>query len=81
VRQFSRAFRAATGTTPAKAVEQLRVESARPLVENAQWSLEEIARSVGFKDSGHMRAGFLRACGETPQALRRSARATSVEAV
>jgi transcriptional regulator GlxA family with amidase domain len=81
VRQFSRAFRAATGTTPAKAVEQLRVESARPLMDNAQWSLDEIARSVGFKDSGHMRAGFLRACGVTPQALRRRARATSDEAV
>ena len=76
VRQFSRAFRAATGTTPAKAVEQLRVESARPLIENTAWSLDEIARSVGFRDGGHMRAGFLRVTGQTPQVLRRRARTT-----
>ena len=33
VRQFSRAFVAATGLTPAKAVERLRLEATRPLVE------------------------------------------------
>ena len=36
VRQFGRAFLAATSTTPAKAVDRLRAETARPRVENSR---------------------------------------------
>lgn len=74
VRQFSRAFRAATSTTPAKAIERMRVESAKHQIEHGYESFEEIAQSVGFRSTGHMRASFLAALGETPQALRRRVR-------
>ena len=47
-RQFSRLFRAETGQSPAKAIEQLRVESARLMMEAGRFSAEEIARKNGF---------------------------------
>lgn len=73
-RNFSRAFTREVGTTPAKAVEQLRVEAAREAVEAGLGSFEEIARQVGFGDAGRMRRAFLRALGLPPQALRRASR-------
>lgn len=73
-RQFSRAFRAETGQSPAKAIEKLRVEAARALMEQSRHSIDVVARHTGFSDRDQMRRAFLRAFGQPPQALRRSAR-------
>lgn len=73
-RQFSRAFRAETGQSPAKAVETLRVEAARTLMEEAEHPVEVIARETGFSDPERMRRAFLRAFGQPPQAIKRAAR-------
>lgn len=75
-RQFSRAFRAETGQSPAKAVEQLRLEAARLLLEDTRHSLESVAQQTGFADLRRMREAFMRQYGQPPQALRRLARAT-----
>jgi transcriptional regulator GlxA family with amidase domain len=72
-RQFARVFTAETKCTPAKAIERLRVEAARPMVEDGEQALDAIARSVGFHEPERMRKAFLRAFGQPPQALRRSA--------
>jgi transcriptional regulator GlxA family with amidase domain len=72
-RNFARAFTAETGTTPAKAVERLRLETARTAVESSHASLERIAEITGFGDSGRMRRAFFRTFGQPPQALRRLA--------
>jgi len=74
VRQFSRIFLDATGTTPAKAVERLRLEAARSRIESHAESLEKIAREVGFGDVERMRRSCVNAFGRTPQELRRTAR-------
>lgn len=74
VRQFGRAFVAATGMPPAKAVERLRAEAARPRVEEGRETLETIARSVGFADPERMRKSFIRVFGHPPRAIRRAAR-------
>ena len=74
-RQFSRAFRAETGQSPAKAVENLRVEAARLMLESGRHPIEVIARDTGFGDRERMRRAFLRAFGQPPQAIRRNARA------
>ena len=74
-RNFARAFRAETGVTPAKAVEQLRLETARGRVESTADSIDRIALLTGFQDPERMRRAFLRAFGQPAQALRRSARA------
>ncbi|MDB6002007.1 MAG: transcriptional regulator, AraC family [Rhizobacter sp.] len=70
-RQFSRTFRAETGQSPAHAVELLRVEAARTLVEDGQHSLEAVAKATGFSDPERMRRAFRRAFGQPPQAMRR----------
>jgi transcriptional regulator GlxA family with amidase domain len=73
-RQFSRAFRAETGQSPAKAVESLRLEAARLMMEQSTHSIDFIARETGFFDPRRMREAFLRRFGQPPQAIRRNAR-------
>jgi transcriptional regulator GlxA family with amidase domain len=73
-RNFTRRFVEETGMTPARAIERLRVESARERVESSQEPIETIALGVGFGDPERMRRAFLRAFGQPPQALRRTAR-------
>ncbi|GBQ94476.1 AraC family transcriptional regulator [Gluconacetobacter liquefaciens] len=73
-RQFSRAFHAETGQSPAKAIENLRVEAARNLMEQSRHPIDLVARHTGFSDRDHMRRAFLRAFGQPPQVLRRQAR-------
>jgi transcriptional regulator GlxA family with amidase domain len=77
-RQFSRAFHAETGQSPAKAVETLRVEAARLMMEQSRHPIDVIARQTGFADSGRMRRAFLRAFGQPPQVIRRNARAEAM---
>lgn len=76
-RQFSRAFRAETGQSPAKAVEHLRVEAARLMMEQSRHPIDVVAAETGFADRERMRRAFLRAFGQPPQAIRRSARAVA----
>lgn len=73
-RQFSRSFRSETGQSPAKAVENLRVEAARLLMEQGRLSMDTIADETGFADRERMRRAFLRAFGQPPQTVRRNAR-------
>src|SRR6266404_7104888 len=72
-RQFSRAFRKETGQTPAKAVERLRVEAARLMLEEGRHTVETVAYEIGFGDRERMRRAFLRNLGLPPQAIRRTA--------
>ena len=74
-RQFSRAFRAETGQSPAKAIENLRVEAARLMMEQSRHPIDIIARQTGFADRDRMRRAFLRSFGQPPQVIRRNARA------
>jgi transcriptional regulator GlxA family with amidase domain len=73
-RQFSRAFQAETAQTPAKAVENLRLEGARALMEDTSHSLDVVAQLTGFGDRNRMRRAFLRAYGQPPQVIRRQSR-------
>ena len=79
-RQFSRAFQAETGQPPAKAVEQIRLEAARFMMEEGRHSVNEVAREAGFVDRERMRRAFLRTFGVPPQDLRRIARRDRAEA-
>lgn len=74
-RQFSRSFRAETGQSPAKAIEHLRVEAARLMMEQSRHPVEVVARETGFADRERMRRAFVRAFGQPPQAIRRLASA------
>jgi len=72
-RQFSRVFRTETGLSPAKAIENLRLEAARFMLEQGRLPIEEIARETGFGDRERMRRSFVRTFGESPRALRNAA--------
>lgn len=74
-RHFTRLFVNTTGTTPARAIERLRLEAARPRIEECNESFERIARELGFGSSERMCRSFVSVFGRTPQELRRSARA------
>ena len=74
-RNFARQFAQETGVTPAKAVERLRVEAARALLDSGPLQIEDVALETGFGDGERMRRAFIRAFGQPPQALRRAARA------
>lgn len=63
---------AETGQSPAKAIENLRVEAARLAIEEERHSLDEVARMTGFGDRERMRRAFLRTVGQPPQVLRRN---------
>jgi transcriptional regulator GlxA family with amidase domain len=73
-RQFSRAFRAQTGTTPARVVERLRADLARGRIETTAEPVERIAEAVGFGDAENMRRAFIRIYGQPPQSIRRAIR-------
>ncbi len=79
-RQFSRVFKAETGRSPAQAVEKLRVEAARLMMEEGRHSIETIARHTGFGDRERMRRAFLRAFGQPPQMVQRHALASAAAA-
>ena len=70
-RQFSRAFLQETGQSPAKAVERLRLEAARFMMEEGRLSVKEVALEAGFGDSERMRRAFLRTFGVSAEAMRR----------
>lgn len=76
-RQFSRVFTAETGVSPAKAVEGLRPEAARLMIEQSRHSLEVVARETGFRDRRHLREVYVRRLGVSPQLTRRQARGSA----
>ena len=69
-RNFARVYLRYTGERPAQAVEQLRVEAARRLLESAPDSIHQIAYRTGFGDDERMRRAFLKAYGVSPQDYR-----------
>ncbi|WP_119299649.1 GlxA family transcriptional regulator [Dongia deserti] len=68
-RSFVRHYRQATGTTPARAVEQIRVEAARRALELGL-PVKRTAARCGFGSEETMRRSFLRLFGASPQAYR-----------
>jgi transcriptional regulator GlxA family with amidase domain len=69
-RQFSRMFTKETGYPPAKAVEKIRIEIARLMLEDSTHSLDVVAFESGFGDRERMRKAFIRTLGHAPQYLR-----------
>jgi transcriptional regulator GlxA family with amidase domain len=70
-RTFLRRYRQATGVTPARAIERLRVEAAqRQLCESGD-PVKRIARRCGFGSEDTMRRSFLRVAGVAPGDYRR----------
>jgi transcriptional regulator GlxA family with amidase domain len=69
-RSFSRYYAEATGQTPARAIERLRVEAARRLLSESRLPVKRIAQRCGFGSEETMRRSFLRLQAVTPQDYR-----------
>ncbi len=70
-RTFARRFRAATGYFPLEYVQELRVESAKKLLETERIGIDEIGGRVGYEDIASFRRLFKRKSGLTPMAYRK----------
>jgi len=69
---FIRVFKTETGMTPARYVEQCRIEQAKSLIEAAEISLADIAEKLGFSDQSHLTRRFKAIVGKTPAAYARA---------
>ncbi|MBU5638169.1 GlxA family transcriptional regulator [Geomonas sp. Red69] len=69
-RNFARVFLRETGKTPAKYLDQLRLERSVALLEETTLPLERVARESGFTCAEQMRRAFVREMGVTPLAYR-----------
>ncbi|UMB69733.1 GlxA family transcriptional regulator [Mycobacterium paraterrae] len=69
-RNFARVFNREIGQTPARYVDELRVESAQRRLEESSSSLDEIAEQCGFSSANALRRSFLRIRGVTPSDYR-----------
>lgn len=71
-RTFIRRFKEAVKMTPASYLQQLRVDSAKQLLENTNYNLEKIVSKVGYDDVSAFRRVFTKLVHLTPQAYRKS---------
>ena len=69
-RSFIRRYTQATGLTPARAVERLRVEAVRQLLSDTRLPTKRIAARCGFGSEETMRRSFVRLLDATPQDYR-----------
>ncbi len=70
LRNFFRAFEAATGTSPADWVEMARTEVAKRHLEETSAKIEEVAYKAGFSSYEQMRKAFSRRMGVSPTEYR-----------
>lgn len=70
-RHFARAFRAETGTTPGRYVDQVRLEHARRLLEDTADGVEQVARASGYGTPEAMRRAFVKTLATAPAEYRR----------
>jgi transcriptional regulator GlxA family with amidase domain len=69
-RSFSRHYAEATGVTPARAIERLRVEAARRLLSESHLPVKRISQRCGFGSEETMRRSFLGVLSATPNNYR-----------
>ncbi|MCG8490300.1 MAG: GlxA family transcriptional regulator [Sneathiellales bacterium] len=70
-RSFSRIYKGKTGSTPAKAVEALRIEAARNFLEETSIPISLLAARCGFADDERLRRAFTRRLGVSPNDYRK----------
>lgn len=72
VRTFYRRFQEATGSTPAEAVERIRCEQARTLLQTSDLPTAAIARRTGLRTDSTLRRATKRLFGLAPAELRKA---------
>ena len=69
-RHFARLYVSRRGRTPAKAVEAIRLDAARRLLESADARVKSVAQQCGFHNEEQMRGTFMRGLGISPREYR-----------
>jgi transcriptional regulator GlxA family with amidase domain len=77
-RHLVRMFRVQVGMTPARFVEQARLEAAKVLLATGDHGQEAVARRAGFGSADTMRRTFRRALGVSPSMYRSRFRTTGI---
>ena len=77
-RHLVRMFRVQVGMTPARFVEQARLEAAKVLLATGDHGQETVARRAGFGSADTMRRTFRRALGVSPRTYRSRFRTTGI---
>ncbi|MFL5994275.1 MAG: GlxA family transcriptional regulator [Streptomyces sp.] len=80
VRHMTRLFHEEVGTTPARYVEDIRLEAAQAMLETGDDPMSVVARRTGFGSPESLRRAFVRRLGVTPGTYRTSFRTTGVGA-
>jgi transcriptional regulator GlxA family with amidase domain len=75
VRSMNRRFKLATGKSPLRYLQEIRMGIARDLLKTSNLSISEIAYSVGYQDLGHFSALFKKSFSATPHDYRTTVRA------
>jgi transcriptional regulator GlxA family with amidase domain len=77
-RNFQRVFTSSMGKSPARYVEELRIETARRLLERTTQSMDEIADHCGFGSADVLSRAFTRVLRLTPGEYRRRFRSSGI---
>ncbi|HWY69445.1 MAG TPA: GlxA family transcriptional regulator [Terriglobales bacterium] len=70
-RNFARVYMQTRGRTPAKAIEAIRLDTARRRLEETTDRIETIAEGCGFSGEEQMRLAFVRSLGISPREYRK----------
>lgn len=74
VRSFNRRFKLATGKTPLRYLQSLRLGNARDLLQTSNLSIGEVAYRVGYQDLGHFSMLFKKMYHASPHDYRTTVR-------
>lgn len=75
VRTFNRRFKNATGQSPLQYLQEIRIETAKDLLQTSNLSISEVAYKVGYQDMGHFTGLFKKLLATTPSDYRTTVRA------
>jgi len=72
--QFSRRVRAETGKTFVELLNEHRIETAKELLRDSDWTISSIAGFIGYRAPHHFQSLFLQRTGMTPNTYRKQTR-------
>ncbi len=73
-RSLQRRFKSACHLSPLQYQQQLRMNSAKQLLQNSNLSILEVATSVGYSDASHFSRLFKKHCQQSPKTYRNAVR-------
>ena len=71
---FNKSFKAATGTSPMKYIQTIRIRNAQTLLETTDYSISDVASFVGYENPLYFSRLFRKAKGMSPSAYRKLCR-------